>query len=79
MAACGMPFIRDSRPESDEVFPFLPAFTSPEHAAYELMKLLDSPERVEYLGNAARRAIEDRTFDNNARLMMRALADDLAA
>jgi hypothetical protein len=70
MAACGIPFLRDSRPESDEVFPFLPTFDGPEEAADLLKWYIDNPRKSELLGSEARCAIEDRTFDNNIRTMM---------
>lgn len=69
-AACGIPWIRDSRPESDELFPFLPAFNSPEGAAALLKMYLDDPVMTRDLGKRARKAIQDRTFDNHAALLM---------
>lgn len=73
LAACGTPFLRDSRPESDEVFPFLPTFQTPEGAADLLKWYMMQPKQAEFLGKKARRAVEDRTFDNNATTMMKAL------
>lgn len=70
MAACGIPFLRDSRPESDEVFPFLPTFTDAE-SAFDLLKwyLEDDYARVN-LGCKTQLAIADRTFDNHAKMLM---------
>lgn len=73
LAACGIPFLRDSRPESDEVFPFLRTFGSPEDAAWLLKWYVYYPYQAEKLGVKAREAIEDRTFRNNADKLMRAL------
>ncbi len=73
MAACGLPFLRDPRPESDAVFPFLPSFSSPEEAADKLLRLLAAEGLRESLGDMARKAIENRTFDNHARELMRIL------
>jgi glycosyltransferase involved in cell wall biosynthesis len=73
MAACELPFARDPRPESDEVFPFLPAFSSPEEAADILLWMLRNENQRQDLAEQARAAIADRTFDNNAAVMMREL------
>lgn len=70
MAACGIPFLRDSRPESDEVFPFLPAFSDANSAAALLEKYLQSPDWAAALGEKAREAVKDRTFDNHAAVLM---------
>lgn len=73
LAACGVPFIRDPRPESDQLFPFLPYFSSPEEAADQLRWLLADESRREFLGIKAQEAIRERTFDNNAKQMLRYL------
>ena len=65
MAACGLPFARDPRPESDEIFPFLPSFTSPEEAADQLEWILKNEARRDRLAVQAREAIRERTFKNN--------------
>lgn len=73
MAACGLPFLRDSRPETDEVFSFLPTYTNAGEAAEQLKYLLDNEEHRELLGKRASNAIRDRTFLNNAKHLMRLL------
>ena len=73
MAACGLPFVRDPRGESDEVFPFLPSFDGPEDAADKLGWLLADETRREMLAGMARDAVKDRTFENNARFLLREL------
>jgi spore maturation protein CgeB len=71
MAACGLPFLRDPRPESDELFPMLPSFSSPEDASEQLRWwLAHGPER-EKAASLAREAVADRTFENNARLLLK--------
>ncbi len=71
MAACGLPFVRDPRPESDELFPFLPSFSSPDEAAEQLRWLLADEARRMSLGSRARLAVKDRTFDNNAKQLLK--------
>jgi spore maturation protein CgeB len=68
MAACGLFFLRDPRPESDEVFGhILPSFSSPEEASQLLHNWLGYGTRREYAAERAYQAIAARTFDNNAR------------
>ncbi len=67
MAACGLFFVRDPRPESDEVFPMLPTFSSPQEAEELLRYYVAHDEEREDLAYEARGAIEHWTFDNRAR------------
>lgn len=73
MAACGLPFARDPRGESDEVFPFLPKFSDAYEAADQIGWLLKDEDRRKDLGRRARKAVEDRTFDNAAKRLLRHL------
>jgi spore maturation protein CgeB len=73
MAACGLFFLRDPRPESDELFPMLPSFTSPEEASDLLRWWLDHPEDRRAAADKARQAIADRTFDRHAARLLRLL------
>lgn len=66
MAACGLPFLRDPRPESDELFPFLPAYDGSEEAREQLHWLLTDEDRRKELGIRARLAVEGWTFDDRA-------------
>lgn len=67
MAACGLFFLRDPRPESDETFPMLPAFDGPGDASEKLRYwLAHDAERGEAAAKA-RAAIAGRTFEANAR------------
>jgi hypothetical protein len=70
MAASGLYFLRDPRPESDELFPMLPAYTSPAEASELLRWALKHPEDRAEAAAKARTAIEDRTFTNHARKLL---------
>jgi hypothetical protein len=71
MAACGLFFLRDPRPESDKAFPMLPTFSGPEDASDQLRWWLSRPDEREAAAGKARAAIADRTFENNARRFLR--------
>jgi hypothetical protein len=73
LAACGTYFLRDPRPESDELFPMLPSFTSPEEASELLRWALAHPRERAAAAAAARAAVEDRTFTANAKSLLRLL------
>lgn len=73
MAAVGLPFLRDPRPEGDNLFPMLPTFGSPEEAGELLRWWLAHPDQRETAANKAREAIADRTFDHSAALLLRLL------
>jgi spore maturation protein CgeB len=64
MAACGLFFIRDPRPESDEVFPMLPTFGSPAEAEDLIRYYLKHEDKREELAGKALMAAQDRTFDS---------------
>lgn len=66
MAACGLFFIRDSRPESDEMFPMLPTFSTPAEAEELIRYYVAHDEEREDLTAQALYAVQDRTFDNQA-------------
>lgn len=75
LAACGSFFLRDPRPEGDELFPMLPTFTE----AAEVRPLLDwwlahDIERGE-AAMKAQAAIADRTFAANAAWLLNHLGD----
>lgn len=73
MAACGMFFLRDSRPESDELFPTLPTFLGPQDATDQLKWWLTGSRQRERAADAARAAVAERTFTNNAKAMLKEL------
>jgi spore maturation protein CgeB len=68
MAACGLFFLRDPRPESDEMFGgVLPVFSSPEEASELLRYWVQNDGLREDKARQARERIEDRTFLNHAK------------
>ena len=67
LAACGLFFLRDPRPESDETFPMLPSFDGPGDASEKLRWWLAHEAEREEAAAKARAAVADRTFENNAR------------
>lgn len=66
MAACGLPFLRDSRGEGDELFPEHLRFTTPAEAVGGLRWWLDHPLPRAAAAQAARAAVADRTFHQAA-------------
>lgn len=76
MAACGLFFMRDPRPESDEVLDMLPTFADPQDAAEQLRWWLERPEERAELALKARAAVAERTFDNHAAQLLRLLAEE---
>ncbi len=70
LAACGTYFLRDARPESDELFPMLPTFSSPEEVRPLIDWALAHPKEREEAARGAREAIANRTFANNARWLL---------
>ncbi len=75
MAACGLFFVRDPRGEGDEVLPMLPAYTTPEQAGDLIRWYAKHPAGRERRAAAAREAVEDRTFDNAAKRLIRLLGN----
>lgn len=70
MAACGLFFLRDPRPESDRVLGMLPSFTSPEDAAEQMRWWMGHPAERQEAASAARAAIRDRTFGVNVQRLL---------
>jgi len=73
MAACGLFYLRDHRPEGDELFHMLPTFTGPEDASEQLRWWLARPDDRAKAAQQAREACADRTFVNHARSLLRLL------
>jgi spore maturation protein CgeB len=73
MAACGLFFLREPRPEGDEVLPMLPTFGSPQDASDQLRHYLRHDHYRAKLAVRAREAIQDRTFDNAAKRLLERL------
>ena len=74
LAATGTFFLREPRPEGDEVFSMLPTFTEPAEIRPLLDWWLANPAAIERATVAARAAIADRTFANHARWLLELLA-----
>lgn len=71
MAACGLPFVRDARPESDGLFPFLPTYDTAAELEAQLRWLVSDPDRASDLGRRARAAVARRTFAYSAAQLLR--------
>lgn len=75
MAACGLFFLRDPRPEGDEVLDMLPTFTGPQDASEQLRWWLAHDDQREAAARKAQAAIADRTFDANAANLLRLIGE----
>ena len=73
LAACGTWFARDPRPESDELFGMLPAFTGPEEAGDMIRWALAHPRKRHEAAARAREAVSGRTFTSAARRLLKLL------
>jgi spore maturation protein CgeB len=73
LAACGTWFTRDPRPESDALFPMLPSFDGPGEASEQIRWAVKHPRARDKAAAAAREAVADRTFSNNARRLLKLL------
>jgi spore maturation protein CgeB len=66
LAACGAFFLRDPRPEGDDLFPMLPTFSSSEEVRPLLDWWLSHDKAREEAARRARAAIEQYTFRSRA-------------
>lgn len=73
LAATGTFFLREPRPESDEVLWMLPAFSEPGEVRPLLDWWLARDRDREDVARAARQAVSERTFGNNAGALLRRL------
>ena len=73
MAACGLWFLRDPRPEGDDLLPMLPTFDGPQDAGMVLRWWLDHDSQREDAARAARAAVADRRFTSNTKMLLRLL------
>lgn len=73
LAAMGVFFARDPRPEGDDVLAMLPTFTSPDELADIVRWSMQHPDDREAAARAARQAIAGRTFDRSARHLLTVL------
>ena len=73
MAATGLPFLRDPRPEGDELFPMLPTFDSPGDFGEKLRWWLDHPKARQKAADGARSAVAVKTFRHTTAQFLRLL------
>jgi spore maturation protein CgeB len=73
LAATGTFFLREPRPESDELLSMLPTFTDPGDFEDQLRWWLDHDDARIEASRLARLAVADRTFDANAARLLHAL------
>lgn len=71
LAASGTFFLRDPRPEGDELFSMLPTFDDPGDFSEKLRYFLARDGLRHSLAAAARAAVSDRSFISNARELLR--------
>lgn len=70
LAATGCFFLRDPRPEGDELLPTLPRFDGPEQASRQLRWWLAHDTERGRAAAKAREAVADRTFEANAKRLL---------
>lgn len=75
MAACGLFFPRDPRPEADELFPFLPTFSTPAEFRDIVDWYLPRDALRHDLAMRARAAVEGRTFKAHAARLIGRLSE----
>jgi spore maturation protein CgeB len=73
LAAMGVFFLRDSRGEGDEVLPSLPTFAGPGDFGEQLRWWLGHDAERAAAAAGARAAVADRTYEANARMLLRLL------
>jgi hypothetical protein len=73
LAACGTFYLRDPRPESDELLPMLPAITTPGEFGEQVRWWAAHDTVRETAAAGARAAVADRTFTNHAARLLRLL------
>ena len=70
LAACQTWFCRQSRPEGDDLFPMLPIFETPDELGDLIRWALANPDKRRDAATRARAAVQDRTFDVNAKRLL---------
>ena len=71
MAASQLFFVRDPRPEGDEVLDMLPTFADPDEAGEAIRWYLAHDDERQALATKACEAVQDRTFTNHAAALLR--------
>ena len=74
LAATGTFFLREPRPESDQILAMLPTFETPEEFGEKLRWWLNHPAERQTAALQARNAVATRTFDNNVRHLLECVA-----
>ena len=74
LAATGTFFLRESRPESDEILPMLPTFDGPEDFGDKVRWWASHDDARRDAANRARAAVSDRTFQRHATDLLRLAA-----
>jgi spore maturation protein CgeB len=75
LAASGTFFAREPRAEGDKLFPFLPTFSDSQELQDIVRHYVQHDDAREALAIRAMAAVQDRTFDANARRLMQLLPD----
>jgi spore maturation protein CgeB len=75
LAATRTFFLREPRPEGDELFPFLPTFSDAGEFGDLLRYYLTHDDEREHAVQRAQAAVQDRTFDAHARQLMQLIPD----
>lgn len=70
LAAMGVFFLRDPRPEGDDVLPMLPTFAGPGDFGQQLRWWLGHDAEREQAAAKARAAVAGRTYEVNARMLL---------
>ena len=70
LAACGTFFARQSRPEGDDLFPMLPIISGAAELGDVLQWSMTHPDERQAAADAARAAVQDRTFLANAERLL---------
>ncbi len=73
LAACGTFFLTEERGENRAVLPMVPTFDGPDDFAEKLRWYLARPDQRARISSAAREAVANRSFVNNARELLRLL------
>lgn len=73
LAACGTFFLREPRPEGDELFPFLPTFDGPDDFSDQLTWWLSHDMERTEAARLAQQAVAEFTFNNRAKFLLEQL------
>jgi hypothetical protein len=74
-AACGLFFVRDPRPEGDDILHMLPTYSGPGEAGELIRWYAGHPAERDKRATAAREAVAGRTFTSNAKALLRMIGE----